>query len=266
MRPALVALAALLLLAGCGGGSHARRDAVNAYFDRVEAAQLPVRRQATAISKAFGSFSTVKNSPKEQAALVHAHTVLAGVERRVSAVEPPVDAKRMHRDIVRLYSMQAAVAAELVQMSRFVPRYKQALVPLVPTHARLATELKTAKGWKPVAAAFRTYRLSLASVLAKLDGLAPPPTLEPSFAGQRAGIRRSIGLCASIEDALARHDQKATAAAIGRLATAAAEKTAVKAHNAQVAAASAYNARLAAISALQRKIGSERERLVRTLG
>jgi hypothetical protein len=265
MRTALVAVAALLALAGCGGDT-SRRDAVNAYFDRVEAAQTPVRRQERAISKAFSSFSTVKNSPKELAALAHAHAVLARVERQVSGVEPPADARRIHREIVRLYALQAGIAAELVHMSRFVPRYTTALEPLGPTHARLAKSLQTAKGWRPVAAAFHAYRLSLASVLGRLDAMSPPRILEASFDAQRAGIRRSIGICASIEDALVRQDAKAAAAAIGRLSAVASEQTAAKARAAQVAAAKAYNARLAAISALRLRISKERDRLVGRLG
>jgi hypothetical protein len=151
-------------------------------------------------------------------------------------------------------------------MSRFVPRYAAALQPLTPAHTRLAKTLQTAKGWRPVRAAFDAYRLSLAAVLASLDAMSPPRTLHASFEAERAGIRRSIGLCASIEDALARKDAKAAAAAIGRLSTVASERTAAKSRSAQTAAANAYNARLAAISALQLRIGKEHDRLVGRLG
>ena len=263
---AVVAVAALVALAGCGGGNHARRDAVNAYFDRLEKAQAPVLLHSPAIATAFGTFSTVRSSPKETAALVRAHTLLARVGARVRAVHPPAEAARMQRDIERLYALQTGVAAELVQMIRFVPAYRKALTPLQPAHAMLSTELKVAKGWQAIAAAFKRYRLSLVAVLAKLDALAAPATLRPSFVAQRRSIRQSVVSCSAIEAALARKDRKGTALAINGLSGLGADSSLAKAQAAQIAATKAYNARLADVSTLQSAIGKERDKLVGALG
>jgi hypothetical protein len=264
---AVVAVAVLVALAGCGGGGgHERRDAVNVYFDHVEAVQKPVRLRSLTISRAFSAFSTVKSSPKETAALVQAHAVLARVAAKLRDMRAPREATRMHRDITRLYELQSRVAGELVQMTRFVPAYAKALTALRPAHAELSKDLKVAKGWRPIAASFKRYRLSLLGVVSKLNALVAPPTFKPSFDAQRRGIRRSIVLCSSIEDALARQDAKATARAINGLSGLAAERAPAKARVAQIAAAKAYNARLRAISALQLRVGTEREKLVEGLG
>jgi hypothetical protein len=39
-------------------------------------------------------------------------------------------------------------------MTRFVPRYKAALVALKPAHATLGSDLTAAKGWTKIAHAF----------------------------------------------------------------------------------------------------------------
>ncbi len=140
MRTATAAIlvGATVLVAGCGA-NHDRRDAVNRYFDRVDAAQAQVRLEAGPIEKAFAGFSTVHNSKSEMRALVRAHTVLALTWAKVRRVQPPEDARPLHADLVLLYSLQVDVARALVAMTRFVPRYQAALEPLKPAHATLAS-------------------------------------------------------------------------------------------------------------------------------
>lgn len=263
---AVILIAAVVVLSGCGGGNHARRNAVNEYFDRVDAAQTPVRLEAGPIQQAFARFSTVHNTKSEMRALVRAQTLLERVQRKVQRVRPPGDARRIHADLVRLYGMQAGVASELVAMTHFVPRYEAALVPLKPAHAALTTDLKAAKGWRKIAAAFGRYRSSLAVVLAGIARLSPPATLRPAFEAERTALQRSTVLCASIENALAKHDVKKTAAGVQALAGLGAETSVARVQRAQLAAAKAYNARLARISSLTTQIGRERNQLVGSLG
>jgi hypothetical protein len=263
---AVILVAATVLAAGCGGANHARRNAVNAYFDRVDAAQGQVRLQAVPIENAFAKFSTVHNSKSETRALVRADAMLERALSKVKRVHPPADAQRVHADLVQLYRLEAAVAHELVAMTRFVPRYDAVLTPLKPAHTTLASELKTAKGWKAIAAAFEGYRVSLAGVLAQLRRLSAPVTLRPAFNGEAAALGRSIALCASIETALKKHDAKLTAAGITDLAGLGTQTSAARVQRELTAAAKAYNARLAQISSLGVRIGHERDALVGELG
>jgi hypothetical protein len=79
-------------------------------------------------------------------------------------------------------------------------------------------------------------------------------------------LERSAALCTSIEDALAKHDAKKTAAGISALAGLGSEKSVAHARRAEIAAAKSYNAKLALIASLTRKVGKERDTLVGELG
>jgi hypothetical protein len=263
---AVTLIVATVMAAGCGGQNHARRDAVNAYFDRVDAAQLQVRLHAGPTEKAFAHFSTVRNSQSEVRALVRADALLARTWTKLKRVQPPDDARQIHADLVRLYALESAVARELVAMTRFVPHYDAALAPLTPAHTGLASDLKTAKGWQKIAGAFEQYRLSLAGVLARLGRLSAPPTLRPALDAETAALRRSVALCASIESSLEKHNAKKTAAGVTALSSLGTQTSAARVRGELVAAAKAYNARLARISALTVRIGRERNALVGALG
>jgi hypothetical protein len=258
-------VAATVVIAGCGA-NHDKRNAVNAYFDRVDAVQLQVRLQTAPIENAFAKFSTVHNSKSETRALVRADAMLEATLVKLKRVRPPADARQVHADLVQLYGLEAGVAHELVAMTRFVPRYDAALTALKPAHVTLLSRLKTAKGWQKIAAAFEGYRVSLAGVLAQLRRLSSPTTLRPAFAGEGAALSRSIALCASIETALEKHDAKRTAAGITALSGLGTQTSAARVQRQMTAAAKAYNARLARIASLNARIGRERNALVGELG
>jgi hypothetical protein len=262
----ILVAATVVVIAGCGGGNHDRRNAVNTYFDRVDAVQGQVRLQAVPIENAFARFSTVQNSKSETRALVRADGMLERTLVKLKRVSPPVDAKPVHADLVQLYSLEAGVAHELVAMTRFVPRYDAVLTPLKPAHTTLTTNLKTAKGWKEISAAFERYRVSLAGVLVQLRRLSSPTTLRPAFDGESAALVRSIALCASIETALQKHDAKLTAAGVTALSGLGTQTSATRVQREMTAAAKAYNARLARIASLNVRIGRERNALVGELG
>lgn len=263
---AVTLLVVAVAAAGCGGTSHVRRDAVNLYFDRVDAAQLPVRNASASIAQAISHFSVQHNSSSEVRALTRAHSLFSQVEARLMAMHPPADAMRIHAQLVHYYAVQFDVTGELVQMTQFVPRFAKAIQPLKSTHDRLTAELKLAKGWQPVATAFARYRGGLASIVAQLELLVAPATFLPAFTAQKAGLSRSVQLCLAIESALAHHNATATTAGIRSLANVGAENAAAKVRGEQIAAAKAYNARLAQVGILEGRIAKERDRLVAELG
>ena len=144
-RGALAALA-LLALAGCGTSSReSRKSAVNDYIARVNAAEEPLLAQAGQIDLSLSRFSLRHNTPAEVAGLARAHSTIARTLRRVRALAPPPDARKLHAEIVDLLGRQAAVAGELIWAVRFGPQLDHALQPLRGAASRLGRDLAAVK-------------------------------------------------------------------------------------------------------------------------
>ena len=194
---AVVTLAAVL--AGCGGDGNSRRDAVNAYLDRVNQAQAPLANRQAAINGALRRFSLTKTSVADATTLVRGEREMRRTIRAIRAIAPPPEARELHADQLRLLGLEASVTGELVWATRYGPQLVQAERPLGPISRRLARDLAEAKKDARLIAAFARYRRSLAAVLARLDRLSAPPTMRPSLVGERRLLRRSIVLCVAIE-------------------------------------------------------------------
>lgn len=275
-----VAVAVALGLAGCGGGGHERRDAVNAYFDRVDRAQSRLTASTGQIDAAFRNFSLTKNSAAERRELRFARDRIRGALDGVRAVTPPREARRIHADLVRMLELELAVARELVQATGYQPRLARTLAPLNDAGKTLAAEL--GRAGKPgstkvsstaaktvldaYAGAFAHYRETLERIVAGLDELAAPPTLRPTHDAERRTLARAAELSGRVARALAAEDVDTANAAIAELfsLTGAANDPATRAAAAR--AVRAYNARLRRIATLGARITRERERLVQLLG
>ncbi len=267
MRRARIGIVAALvvLLAGCGGGGgHPRRDAVNAYFVRVDTAEAPLLNRRIAVNNALRTFSMRTNPPAEVKALQQAQTQLLAAERRVGAIKPPADARKIHADLLALLRLEASLTGDLLLTTSYTPQFKEALAPTAPAGTALAKQLHAAKGWTAQADAFATYRAALEPVVAQLDTLHAPPVLAPTLKGERAALRRRVELSATVEAALRKKDAKAANAAISSLFAIGSD--AVRTRNAEIAAARAYNARIGRISVLTAAVARERERLVKAIG
>jgi len=267
MRRARIGVAAVLvvLLAGCGGGGgHPRRDAVNAYFVKVDSAEAPLLNRRIVIENALRTFSMRTNTPAEVKALKQGQKQILAAERAVAAIEPPADARKIHADLLALLRLEASLTGELVLTTSYAPQLRAALAPTAPAGTGLSKELRTAKGWSAQADAFAAYREALEPVVAKLDTLTAPPVLAPTLQGERAALRRRIALSATVERALRKKDVKAANAAISSLFAIGSD--AVRTRNAEIAAARAYNARITRVSVLTAAVAKERERLVKAIG
>jgi len=267
MRRARIGVVAVLvaLLAGCGGGAaHPRRDAVNAYFVKVDAAEAPLLNRRVAIENALRTFSMSTNPPAEVKALKQAQAEILAAERRVAAIEPPADALKIHADLLALLRLEASLTGDLVLTTSYAPAFRQALVPATPAGTTLAKQLRVAKGWNAQADAFARYSATLEPVVAKLDTLEAPPVLRPTLAGERAALRRRVALSAEVEAALRKKDAKGANTAIRSLFAIGSD--AVRTRNAEIAAAHAYNARITRVSILTAAIAKERQRLIKSIG
>ena len=144
---------------------HPRRDAVNAYFVRVDRAELPFLTHRGQINAALQHFSMSANPPAEVQALRRARSQILAAERRVSAIKAPPDALKIHADLLTMLQLEASLTGDLLMTTHYVPQFKQALLPLAPAGTALARDLRTAKGWNAQANAFAVYRAKLEPVI-----------------------------------------------------------------------------------------------------
>jgi hypothetical protein len=260
---AILALAAVLL-AGCGGSGDkdARRDAVNAYLDQVTRAQEPVLAENAAINEALASFSLRPMAPAKLQALVRAEKTIESSIARVRALEPPPDAERLHRRVLRLLELQSGLVGELVWTARYVRENVGADEPLKAAGAALSRDLGGAENAQQLSDAFATYRASLGRILARLDELEAPPLLTAGLESQRRTLRRAVAVCGEIIAALGKGDVDAANARIADLLAVSETTATVRTRKAEIAAAKAYNARVERLDRLGADIARERQALV----
>jgi len=138
-------LVVVLALAACGGSKgNPRRDAVNTYFDKVDKAEAGVISSSGEIDQALRNFRLSGNSPAEIRELTFARGRLATALKRVRALQPPPDARRVHADLVELLTLQHAAAAELLHVVTYEPRFVQALAPLPAAGKALSRDIRQA--------------------------------------------------------------------------------------------------------------------------
>jgi hypothetical protein len=269
---------AVLVLGGCGSnGTKARRDAVNAYFANVTNAQIDLTGQQAQINSALQSFSLTRVSPSELAGLRSARREVDRTLRRVRALQPPRDARRLHGLIEQRIVLQRSVIDELIATELYLPKFAAILAPLHAASVALRRDLAAIATPAPklsrntstldrYAAAFGGYGDALTPVSAKLDRLVAPPVVRPPLVAEQVALRRSIALSEAIRRAIRRRNIAAANTAIHSLFGVSATLNGIQTRREQAAAAKAYDARLHRIDVLAAKVNLERERLVKLIG
>ncbi|HEY3922825.1 MAG TPA: hypothetical protein VGL76_12035 [Gaiellaceae bacterium] len=276
----LTLLSLVAVLAACGS-SHARRNAVNTYFDQVNAAESRLLASVGEIDGTFKAFSLTSNKQVEVKRLAQAQVEIGSALARVRALDPPPDAAKVHADLVRLLTLQHDVAHELYWTTQFEPLYMHRLNAVSAVANMFIHDLNqvgapVANGKPPklslntaldgYATAFTTYGAALKPIVATLDRMSAPPELRPGFLAQRAALDQSVTLSATISTAL--HARKVAAAneAIRKLFESAASANGTEAEKAIRGAVRAYEARLGQIAKLAAQVSRERQKLVTRLG
>ena len=141
-----VVLVAALLFAGCGGSGQdgKRRDAVNAYIDRVDRAEAGLVGSSGQIDQAFSNFRLTGNNAAEVQQLRFARDRVGTALARVRPITPPPEARRLHAEIVQLLTLQHGAAAELLHVVTYQPRFLQAIEPLTGAGKALARDISAA--------------------------------------------------------------------------------------------------------------------------
>jgi hypothetical protein len=259
-------LCLVVFAAGCGG-SHAKRNAISAYITKINAVEVQLARPLVDVSKANRDFARGKgNSAKIRARLARSEQVFARLRRRIAAVTPPPDAKRMRLLLLELVDRQAGLAHETLLLARFVPAFSTALRPLPAEGRSLKSALNAKQPASAKAAALELYGRQLGVVLTQLRALHPPPASAPAVTNQvhtLVAVRASV---VALARALREKRAKQVAPLLHRFDVAASSNQSLAAQRAQIAAVRAYNARVSAIDRLVRQLSAERLHLLKLAG
>ena len=196
---ALVLLVVLSLTGVIGGGGNAKRDAVAAYIEKVNATQrgLAIERQ-----RVGRIYARARSDPQGLAGNVadldRSARTLRQFDRRLRALEPPPEAVKLHRRLVALSTAEAVFATEIARLGRYLPALtterKAVGVAGVQLQQELAAKSKVTGRVAAQAAAFDRFAGAVAAVVKPLQSAPVPTALRPVRAEE---IARTAALSVS---------------------------------------------------------------------
>jgi len=258
----VVALAVVVLAAGCGGG---QRSSVARYIKQVNAIELglrgPLAQVASVNRQVLGHTDLAKLTPK----LARSERTIATLRTRLAALTPPPAAVVLQRRLLTLVDAEAGLAHEVHQLAVFLPRYQTALRGLDPASARFRRSLGGAKTAGAEAQVLDRYRSDLSGPLARLRRLDPPPVLRPSYAAQVATLTRVSATAGALAQALREKRTAEARSLIQQLGAASVTGGSLAAQQAQISAVRSYDGRVRGINDLAARVRAEFARLQSTL-
>jgi hypothetical protein len=272
-RPlAVLLVGTALLAAGCGGNS--KRHEVTAYINRVNAVEKKLAVPLAEVTSVNQSFARAKKNPKLDAQLAQAERTMQTLQRDLSQVQPPPEAKHLHALLLELVDREVELAHEVSQLATFVPGFEAALKPLAAAETSLKTQLaRTVKGAaattaldKEKSAALETYATTADAVIGTLRGLDPPPVWTPGYQVQLSALAELRDSAIALADALRAKHLAAVPQLLRRFDAAAVAGQSTAVQKQQIAAVKAYDNRIKNVLVLARKIQLERARLERAYG
>jgi hypothetical protein len=253
-RSAVLVLVAVALAAtGCRGGD-SRRDAVERYIETVNRTQAELAPAIRDAQQALRAFAAGRVTKATAGRLQGGSATMQATRASLALVEAPPEARRLHADLIRLVELQAGLALELSLAADYVTEIGPAIRPAQLASSDLSRGLRSAKSGEEQAAALREFAAAVASSVARVDLLAPPPALLPWHDDQRARLAKSrrdaLALASGIEQRNTRAVERALKAFTGRRPEAPARK-------AQTRAVQAFNKRLEEQERLLTRIARE---------
>jgi len=266
----LVAIAAALLVSGCGG--HSKRAAIADYITRVDAVESGMTTPLSEITQANQQYAKSQTSPKSLPKLARSVRTLETLQAKLQKITPPPEAKHLHALMLELVAREVVLAKELQSLATFVPQFQGALEPLVPANAQLKKELgKTVKGAAATKAldaekvvALQSYATTVGLVIGTLQRFDPPAVWRPGYEAQLASLLKLRSSALALARAVAATDAKAIPTLLERFDAAAVYGQSTRVQKQQIAAVKAYDAQIKALVTLARKVQAERGRLQRT--
>lgn len=260
MLLALAAGAAVVLLRDEGDDeTQARRDAVAVYIVDVNQTQQKLIVQLESINRAYRALDLKHDpTPAELEQIDSVERTLKQLRSRFTALDVPVEARKLHLELLRLVDLQAAFAHEMAAMVRFLPIQAREHRKLAAATAKLRGALVRKATVTTQRAAFEDYRAALRAVVLRLEQAEAPPVLEPARTGEIARLTRLGSLAKDLSDALGRQD----AGQIDRLSRQFVQTSGTTgATKAERNAVIAFNGRLAAIGKQRAAVNAERNRV-----
>lgn len=262
MTRAAAALLAVVLLAGCASAKDRRRAAVNKYINSVNTVESQSILSWNRTRDAYMSLAHGSIDASRLRDLAAAPATIRSLRRRIAALTPPEDARRLHASLLRLLDLDARFAAEVTTFARYV----HAVGPLekglgVDTRA-LRAELKRSHARRKEEQALTRYAAALHGLHVRLKRLVPPTALAPWHAQQVARVA-ALGRGARLLAAgLARKDGTDVRQGLTLLTGFAASSPVTRADRNAILG---YDARLKRISAAAAAVSQDEGRLQRGL-
>lgn len=271
-RLVLLAVAAVLVAAGCGG--HSQRKAIAGYITSVDSVERSMAAPLQEVSVANQSYARNQTNPHLKRKLAASVATLRRLRRRLARVQAPPEATHLRALLLTLVDREIALAVEEQQLAAFVPRYRDALVPIQRASDSLKTELaSSAKGAAAAkklnaakADALDAYAGTLANVATSLRSLDPPPVWRPTYEQQLASLADLRSASSALAAAIRANSAAAVPHLLERFDAAAVENRSVGAQKREIAAVTRYNRRIHAIARLAKRVQLERVALQKRYG
>ena len=240
------------------------RDDVSTYIDEVNETQRDFSVRYGSIDRTFREFRLSPDAAEKQLPkLEEAAQTMRQIRLRIEEIDAPDDAATLRLRLLAFLRQQEAVANELVDVARYMPKLRTAEAPLAAASSRLRTQLGNAGTVHAQGAAVARYAVELRRIASRLDEVDAPPLLEPSRDAYATQLRAYASSSEALQRGIQANDQAAVNRAVARMRLAAEAPPGT--FRAQRAAIIAYNERVKRINTLGIALERERRRLEREL-
>jgi hypothetical protein len=189
---------------------------------------------------------------------------IIGARDALNQLEPPPDARKLHQDLLQLYSLDASLGLEAITLQQFLPDVQGVLKDLARVNNSYRTSLAKTTTAGEQAASLDRYANAVAAVVNEFRRMAPPPALQPWRSAQMTRLQQIVDTGHQLATALRVGDRNAVKGLIVRFRFLLSHQPNVS--EAQHDAVKAYDTRLVGITKLQGKIQAEHQRLQNLLG
>jgi hypothetical protein len=258
-------LLTVLVVSGCGSSEKdKRRNAVNAYLNRVAEIQTRYAPSFAVANQAYRDFARGKGGKKQLQKLRGAEVSIIGARNALQQLDPPADARTLHRQLIELYNLDAALGLEALTLQQFLPSVRRVLKDLARVNNSYRASLAGTTTAGEQATALDDYGNAIAGVVREFRQLAPPPALGPWRSAQLTRLQEIVDTGHQLATGLRVGDRSAVAGLIKRFRFLLSHQPNVS--QAQHDAVKSYDNRLVGINRLQGKIQEEHQRLQNRLG
>jgi hypothetical protein len=205
----LLAVVALAVLSGCGDDE---RDGVERYIERANAIQARFAPEFRQANDAYARFVRGElDAARADTELSAAERALRDAEAQLARVEPPPIARRLHRQLLRVFDLNAEFASDSTALARYLPAARAVLTRVGAAGQTLSDRIGDAETPARQAAALAGYSRAINRRYDALHALQPPPVLEATHRSQLLRLEASSRLARRLRDATEARDTRRVA-------------------------------------------------------